>query len=737
MGKYNVGLLFFVFLALTSIICLVCNASGDESSKVYIVYMGSLPKEASYSPSSHHINLLQQVVDDIDIQNCLVRSYKRSFNGFAAILNDQQRKKLVGMRGVVSVFPSQEYHLQTTRSWDFLGFPQSIKRDQTVENNLVIGVIDSGIWPESESFNDKGLGPIPKKWKGVCAGGSNFSCNKKIIGARFYGSGVESARDIIGHGSHTSSTAGGREVKGVSFDGLAKGTARGGVPSSRIATYKICDSPRCSGDAILAAFDDAIADGVDVITVSLGSQTQVDFVNDPIAIGSFHAMEKGILTTNAAGNFGPNPSSTTSVAPWLFTVAATTIDRKFITKLILGNGNTFVGTSIYTGPSNATKLPIAVRNAKSCPNGRNTTPEMCDCLDKSMVKGKLVLCGAGGLFPTSDTGIIGSIINVTDSDFDNSAVTYKPSLNLKTKDFVQVQSYTNSTKHPVAQILKSEIFHDTNAAPQVPIFSSRGPNPFVPEIMKPDISAPGVNILAAYSPFAGSTSGDMDDKRKFKYSLATGTSMSCPHVAGVVAYVKSFHPDWSPAAIKSAIMTTAKPVKGTYDDLAGEYAYGSGNINPQQALHPGLVYDITKQDYVQMLCNYGYDQNKIKQISGDNSSCHRAPERSLLKDINYPAFVIPVLPDNNHFHVKIHRIVTNVGFSNSTYKATLIHHNPKIKIKVEPKLLKFKSLHEKQSFVVTIIGREKLNQTVFSSSLIWSDGTHNVKSPIIVQILPL
>ncbi|MCH81694.1 subtilisin-like serine protease, partial [Trifolium medium] len=432
------------------------------------------------------------------------------------------------------------------------------------------------------------LGPIPKKWKGVCAGGSNFSCNKKIIGARFYGSGVESARDIIGHGTHTTSTTGGREVKGVSFDGLAKGTARGGVPSSRIATYKVCDSPRCSGDAILAAFDDAIADGVDVITISMGSNTWLEFVNDPIAIGSFHAMEKGILTTHAVGNSGPYPSSISSVSPWLFSVAATSINRQFITKLILGNGKTFIGTSIYTGPSNGTKLPIA---------------------------GKLVLCGAGGLF-TSDIGLIGSILNVTDAGFDISSVTYKPSLNLKTKDFVQVQSYTNSTKYPIAEILKSEIFHDTNApkvpifsyrgpnplvleimkpdisapilkseifhdtnAPKVPIFSSRGPNPLVLEIMKPDISAPGMNILAAYSPF-GESSGDMDDKRKFKYSLATGTSMACPHVAGVVAYVKSFHPDWSPAAIKSAIMTTAKPVKGTYADLTGEYAYGSGNINP-------------------------------------------------------------------------------------------------------------------------------------------------------------
>jgi hypothetical protein len=120
--------------------------------------MGSLPRdEPSYSPTSHHLSMLQQVIYGSDIKNRLIQSYKRSFNGFSAILNDQQREKLVGMKGVVSVFPSQEYHLQTTRSWDFLGLPLSIKRGKTVESDLVIGVIDSGIWPESKSFNDKGM----------------------------------------------------------------------------------------------------------------------------------------------------------------------------------------------------------------------------------------------------------------------------------------------------------------------------------------------------------------------------------------------------------------------------------------------------------------------------------------------------------------------------------------------------------------------------------------------------
>jgi hypothetical protein len=159
MAKYHVVLFFFVSLGLASITSFMCDAikSGDETNKLYIVYMGSLPKEASYSPSSHHHSMLQQVIHGSDLENRLVQSYKRSFNGFSVILNDQQREKLIGMKGVVSVFPSQEYSLQTTRSWDFLGLPQSIKRGKTVESDLVIGVLDTGIWPESKSFKDKGM----------------------------------------------------------------------------------------------------------------------------------------------------------------------------------------------------------------------------------------------------------------------------------------------------------------------------------------------------------------------------------------------------------------------------------------------------------------------------------------------------------------------------------------------------------------------------------------------------
>lgn len=164
---------------------------------------------------------------------------------------------------------------------------------------------------------------------------------RKLIGARFYDLN-ESARDMFGHGTHTASTAAGSHVKGASFYGLAQGTARGGVPSARIAAYNVCIFLGCSDHAILAAFDDAIADGVDIITISLGPSKPERFEKDSIAIGAFHAMERNILTVTAAGNDGNSSGTVEAVAPWMLVVAASNIDRNFIDKVVLGNGKALV-----------------------------------------------------------------------------------------------------------------------------------------------------------------------------------------------------------------------------------------------------------------------------------------------------------------------------------------------------------------------------------------------------------
>ncbi|CAL2242872.1 unnamed protein product [Prunus armeniaca] len=236
-----------------------------------------------------HVNMLQNVVGSSNIaqEPLLLHSYKRSFNGFAAKLTEEElRKWLVvdlaffpicrkRMAGVVSVFPSGKKKLHTRRSWNFIGFHENVKRS-TVESDIIVGMIDSGVWPESASFSDAWFSPPPKKWKGTCQGSSNFTCNNKIIGARYYRNSepfvkgdIKSPRDSDGHGTHTASTAAGSLVSKASLFGLGLGRARGGVPSARIAVYKVCWASDCSDNDILAAFEDAIADGVDILSVSL------------------------------------------------------------------------------------------------------------------------------------------------------------------------------------------------------------------------------------------------------------------------------------------------------------------------------------------------------------------------------------------------------------------------------------------------------------------------------------
>ncbi|KAK9279025.1 hypothetical protein L1049_012700 [Liquidambar formosana] len=562
---------------------------------------------------------------------------------------------------------------------------------------------------------------------------TEYSFYSKLIGARYYSlkPGENSARDKEGHGTHTASTAVGNIVKDVSFYGLAQGTVRGGVPSARIATYKVCNPKSlCDYADILAAFDDAIADGVDIITVSLGTEVAFVFNCDPISIGAFHAMEKGTLTVNGAGNGGPAPGSTGSVAPWVLTVAASSIDRRIIDKIVLGNGTTLTGNSVNSFALNGTKFPLTYFDTSLC-GGWQARVCREGCLNSSVVKGRIVLCDIPmGKSEAYRAGAIGSVLKVGDI-VDASFVVPLPAVVLSGEDYNLVRSYFFRTELAEATILKSEDVKDV-AAPVPGEFSSRGPNSIVPDIMKPDVTAPGIEILAAFSPIAP-PSRDPQDRRSVKYSILSGTSVSGPHAAGAAAYVKTFHPDWSPSAIKSALMTTGNiSTKRFYDEFAiGEFAYGSGHINPIKAVDPGLVYEAYKEDYIKLLCSTGYDEKSLRLISGDNSSCPK--EKELARDFNYPSMTVEV-PANISFNVSFHRTVTNVGIPNSTYRAKVLP-NPKMKVEVVPSILSFKSLNEKKSFAVTVAGGGVPQYEMVSASLVWSDGTHSVRTPIVVSCL--
>ncbi|TYH56228.1 hypothetical protein ES332_D08G002700v1 [Gossypium tomentosum] len=725
---------FLLFVDITVILMLSishCHGAVEDDRKVYIAYLGAAPDREDIA-SSQHSAMLQSLSALSCVENYLIKSYKRSFNGFAAKLTNEEAKKLASFKEVVSVFPSKVYHLQTTRSWDFLGLNQTVKRNATAESNVIVGVLDTGIWPESDSFSDEGFGPPPKKWKGACKGGQNFTCNNKLIGARSYHS--DSARDTEGHGTHTASTAAGNNVVNASFYGLAEGIARGGVPSARIAAYKVCSGILCLSEDILAGFDDAIADGVDLISVSLGLEIPVDLYEDPVAIGAFHAAEKGVLVLQSAGNSGTTGfQSVSSVAPWILSVVASTTDRLFVDKVVLGNGwKTLTGFSVNSFSLNRTKVPLVygLQITSSCDEAHaRLFFRACYsyCLNKTLVKNKIVLCDVmNGVNAAYDAGALGLI---TKYQVENvSFVVPLSAITLSSKDYDLVISYHNSTKEPKAEILRSETIKD-KFAPIVASFSSRGPNAFVPDILKADISAPGVDILAAYSPVA-SPSTTTTDPRRVKYNIISGTSMSCPHVAGVAAYVKTFHPLWSPSAVKSALMTTAFPMDAPRTQGA-EFAYGSGHINPVKAIDPGLVYDTVEGDNIRFLCSIGYDEGSIKIIAGNNTSCPKNSTKMLPRDFNYPTLTA-LVPAGKPFKVTFHRTVTNVGVARSTYNATIAALS-ELEIKVVPQVLSFKCLTEKMSYKVTVSGKALGGRSMASATLIWSDDTHDVRNPVVIH----
>ncbi|KAI3460274.1 hypothetical protein Pfo_016937 [Paulownia fortunei] len=573
-------------------------------------------------------------------KNVVLHTYSYGFLGLAARLAEEEAKTIAQRPG-------------TTRTWDFLEqtaleidpTPSSPTDSSSIGADTIIGFLDSGIWPESESFSDADMGPIPSHWKGRCMEGKNFtpsSCNRKVIGARYYddpNTGTHifgTPQDESGHGTHVASTAAGRPVSGASYYGQARGTARGGSPGSRIAMYRVCTASlpvKCPGSAILKAFDDAIADGVDVLSVSLGSSPSLpDFSTDPIAIGAFHAVEKGIIVACAAGNDGPSSGTVENVAPWILTVAATTIDRDFEADVVLGGNQVIKGGGINF--SDLKKSPVYhLIDGSSAKLGSNQPAEdsarncIPGSLDGDKVKGKIVLCeNKDGLYPQiykfeilkKQWGAIGMIL--IDNNERQVQPIYKilPIANVNEEDGAKILSYIKSNSDPVATILPTVVISNYKPAPVVGYFSSRGPTPGIQSLLKPDIAAPGVAILAAWP--ANNNEPTLPGREPPLFAILSGTSMACPHVSGLAATVKSQHPTWSPSAIKSAIMTTAiqtnnlhAPITTLTGSRATPYDIGAGEISRTGPIQPGLF-----------LCNIGYDTSRIKMIALDvphNFSC--------------------------------------------------------------------------------------------------------------------
>lgn len=754
----------FLFLGL----CHVSSPAPAPERETYIVHMAKSQMPATFD---HHLQWYESSLRSVSDAAEMIYTYANAAHGYATRLTQEEAEILSGRPGILSVVPDTKYELHTTRTPSFLGLDRApdLFTESGTAGDVVVGVLDTGVWPESKSFDDNGMGPVPSTWKGTCEVGTNFhasSCNRKLVGARYFSKGYEAAlgpidesreskspRDDDGHGTHTSSTAAGSPVEGASLFGYAPGTARGMASKARVAAYKVCWAGGCFSSDILAAIDKAIEDNLNVLSLSLGGGMS-DYYRDSVAIGAFAAMEHGILVSCSAGNAGPTPFSLSNVAPWITTVGAGTLDRDFPAFVSLGNAKNFSGVSLFRGdPLPHGLLPLVY--AGNVSNSSNGNLCMTGSLIPEKVKGKLVLCDRG-VSPRVQKGAVvkaagglGMILANTEANGEELVADAHllPATAVGQKSGDIIKNYVFSDPKPTATILFEGTKVGVEPSPVVAAFSSRGPNGITAEILKPDMIAPGVNILAGWSGAVGPT-GMASDTRRVEFNIISGTSMSCPHVSGLAGLLKAAHPEWTPAAIKSALMTTAyvtyKNGQGLRDVATGKPStpldHGAGHVDPVSALDPGLIYDLTVDDYLGFLCALKYTPSQINLVARRNFTCDPKKTYSLT-DFNYPSFSVSFASDaatggsgtsSAPKVVKYTRTLTNVGLP-GTYKVTVTSEAPEVKISVEPEVLTFSKVNEKKSYSVTFTtGSVSLNTSRFAR-IEWSDGKHVVSSPVAIS----
>ncbi|XP_038987258.1 subtilisin-like protease SBT3 [Phoenix dactylifera] len=380
--------------------------------------------------------------------------------------------------------------------------------------------------------------------------------------------------------------------------------------------------------------------------------------------GVVAAMEKGIFVATSVGNSGPKPRVLHNGTPWVTTIGAATIDRDFAGIVDLGDGSSIIGQSLYAGRPASTghALPLVF---------------MGSCGNRTLLKNarhKMIVCDAKDLeFATSqvESAKVDVALFISASLYKDLYVQFSfPGAIISPQDSKTILEYINKSSDPRAMLRFRETILGTKPAPMVADYTSRGPSASCPTVLKPDIVAPGSLILASWAQNS-SIGFDRSHKLYSPFNIISGTSMACPHAAGIAAMIKGARPDWSSAAIRSALVTTANNLDNTmmlirdmgYADrpAATPLAIGSGHIEPNRALDPGLVYDASTEDYVRLLCAMKYTSKQIKMITKTYSfDCSHA---SL--DLNYPSFIAFFNPNKTAASDKVvqefRRTVTNVG----------------------------------------------------------------------------
>ena len=726
LGALTVGLLALalaggsVALANGDPVDVNANFHGKSENGVYIVRMANLPAVAydggvagyqatkpaqgkTIDPNApdvvRYVGYLNAKHDDalgkVGGANKLY-DFDYSLNGFAAKLSPDQAKSLARQDGVLSVEPDVDNVADTVTTPAFLGLTgddgtwSKLGGVDNAGEGLIIGDIDTGIWPENPEFSDRtGVGPngqdgklgfhqIPG-WHGKCTPGEDFvasDCNQKLIGAQYFVAGhggpdsiipeeYLSARDFDGHGSHTASTAAGDNGTQVTGDLPAAllGHASGMAPRARIAAYKACwelpdhSQVSCFNSDLVAAIDQAVADGVNAINFSI-SGTQTNFLNS-VEIAFLFAEDAGVFVSASAGNSGPTASTVAHPSPWITTVAASTHNRSFEGTVTLGNGQTFTGVAMLDAVPTS---PLILASEAGLPGADPNLVRQCfsaaanggvPVLDPAKVAGKIVLCERGGTAPNNarvdkpqavkDAGGVGTIIGNISVNSLNADIHVMPTIHVDNVATAAIKSYAAGNPSATASMSAGHVTL-TAPAPAIAGFSSRGPSLATPDQLKPDISAPGVDVLAAVAP---------PNHNGRNWDLESGTSMSAPHIAGLSLLIKQAHPDWTPDMIKSAMMTTATDLISGSD----AFAQGAGHVNPSKFLDPGLVYRSGGFNaYVAFICGTG-------QLVGPLCTGNTIAPNQL----NLPSMAIGALAGT----ATLNRRVTNVASQSETYTATV------------------------------------------------------------------
>ena len=708
----------------------------------------SAAKYEKYLTSQHNKSLRQAGAGTA----AKLYDYTVALNGYAALLTPEQVEAVRMQKGVVRVFEDVMRQPQTDSSAKFMGLTVNggaYDKGVTGEG-VVVGVIDTGIWPEHPSFADNGsygpspIDPVPCEFGNTAHNPADvaFTCNNKLLGARqsletyrlLIGADpdeFDSARDDNGHGTHTASTAAGNKgVKAVIHgDPIAK--IAGIAPRARIVAYKGLGNLGGFSSDLAAAIDQAVADGVDVINYSIGSGPGEPGADD---VAFLFAADAGVFVATSAGNDGPGPETVGNPAtmPWVTSVGASTQSRFFEGIITLGNGRQYKGASL-TEELGWTKLVDAA----------DAGDELCTpgALDAAVVTGKIVLCKRGvvgrvekslAVFEAGGVGMIQYNANNVDNLFTDTH--WVPSVHIDNKPGLAIKSYIDRASNPRAKIdTKTNDNKPRKSkwrpAPSMTIFSSRGPNAVAPDVIKPDVTAPGLQILAGASPYVdeGSVPGEL-------FQAIAGTSMSSPHVAGIYALLKQAHPDWSAAAAKSALMTTASQDVRDNDRVhrAGPFAMGAGHVDPGgrwnkkgSLARPGLVYDAGLFEYAAFTC--GMEWGIFSPGSCTFLEGLGVPDAPT--DLNLPSIGISAVVGSE----TITRTVTSVtsGTHRVTYRAH-VQAPSGYKVKVSPSTIRLRG-GESATFTVTVTNKSGPVDAWRFGSLTWKGEGYSVRSPIAVK----